>query len=108
MLKKALLFGMLSCFSLAAYSEQQHHNLAVNTCRALPAGDLQIVGISEADNQSRSIIFSATAFREKVVDRYLSFCLMSLAAGSKLRIGYLDCTGTVCTTTGGTSLNAYK
>ncbi len=108
MFQKAISVLVLLSVSCYASSEQQHHNLTINTCRTLPSGDIQILGNSETDNQNRSIMFSGSGFQEKVIDRYLSLCLTSLASGSKLRIDYLDCTGTSCATTGNTSLNIYK
>jgi hypothetical protein len=98
---------LFSC-TYSAYSGEEHHNFIIDTCRALPSGYIQIVGISETDSQSRSILFTNGDFLEKVLDRYLSLCLTSLASGAKLRIDYLNCTSTTCVTTGGTSLNLFK
>ena len=107
MLKKFIVSTLFCCISFSAYSEQQHHDLTIITCRALPSGDLQIVGLSKADHEARKINFSATTFKEKVLDRYLSLCLTSHARGAKLGIDYLECTGTACVTTTSTSLNSY-
>lgn len=104
------LSGVFLMITVSTFVEAdiQHHNFAVNTCRALQSGDLQIQGVSETDNQSRRITFSATSFQEKVVDRYASFCMASLTSGSKLRIDYLYCTGINCETTPDTTISFYK
>lgn len=99
---------LLATTSALAKAEIQHHNFTVGTCRAFQSGDLQIQGFSETDNQSRIIAFSASAFKEKILDRYISFCIASLSSGSKLRIDYLNCTGTACVTTPDTTINFYK
>lgn len=101
----SLCFFSLSCMTQAA---EQHHNLSVATCRALPSGDIQILGVSDTDNQTRSVLFSTSVFKEKVLDRYLSLCLASLTSSNKLRLDYLDCTGTTCSPTTNSSLNFYK
>ncbi len=83
--------------SLGAIAEEQHHNLSISLCRAFPNGDIQISGISEVDNQERSLIYTTSMFQEKVMDRYLSLCITAYASGSKFRADYLACTGTTCT-----------
>lgn len=104
------MFGVFLLVTTSAFAtaDIQHHNFAIGTCRAFQSGDLQIQGISETDNQSRLITFSAVSFKEKVIDRYVSFCMASLASGNKLRIDYLNCTGTACVTTSDTTINFYK
>lgn len=108
MLKQIIFSILIILISFSALSEVQHHNFSINICRTLPSGDIQIAGKSETDSQNRLINFSTSSFQEKVIDRYLSLCLTSLSSGAKLRIDYLDCSGTSCTATSNTSLNLYK
>lgn len=107
-MKKIAITVLLVCASISAYADQAHHNLTVNVCRASLGGDLQIIGVSDTDNQSKNIMFANTVVKEKIIDRYLSLCLTSFASGTKLRIDYLDCNGAACVTTTNTTLSIFK
>tara|TARA_R110001599_G_scaffold249359_1_gene449227 strand:- start:13381 stop:13704 length:324 start_codon:yes stop_codon:yes gene_type:complete len=103
MFRKKVLFVFLFTVPFFAYSEE-HHNLSISGCRALATGDIQVTGTSSSDSQKRSIMLLNSKFQEKILDRYLSLCLASQASSSLLRVSYLNCVGTSCTTTGSTSL----
>lgn len=83
----------------------EHHNFEVTSCRSFQNGNITISGISQTDNQERSVSFIASGSNEKVIDRYLSMCMASLTAGKVLRIDYIDCPNTNCTMTSSTTLN---
>jgi len=104
-------YFILACailYSASAFSAEEHHNLSVNACRALPSGDLQVRGLSSADNALRSIIFAKASFSEKIVSNFLSLCMVSLASSKILRVDYLNCDGVSCVTTNNTSLTFLK
>ena len=94
--------------TLNCNADEEHHNLKVNNCRAQPSGYIQILGISESDNLERNLTFSTDMFSEKVLDRYFSLCMASIASGLNLRIDYLECTENSCTPKSNTTAQLYK
>ena len=107
MLKK-IIFVSTICCSITSFAEEQHHNISVSACRALPYGDIQVRGLSKIDNKERSITFAKASFDEKVIGNFLSLCMTSLASSSLLRIDYLQCTNLSCVVTNNTSLTLLK
>lgn len=107
-MNRFFIFGFAILFSSSAFSIEQHHNLSVNACRALPYGDLQVRGVSNLDSAERSITFAKANFNEKVIGHFLSLCMASLASSKALRIDYLDCNGTSCFTSNNTSVTFLK
>lgn len=107
-ISNTILVVVLSVFSVKTIAVEEHHNIQVNNCRVHPSGNIQILGLSDSDNINKSLTFSPELVSEKVLDRYLSLCLSSIASGLKLRIDYLDCTGGQCTPKTGTTVQIIK
>ncbi|CCN34331.1 exported hypothetical protein [Vibrio nigripulchritudo SO65] len=107
-MKKFTILIFLLLVSSVTFAAQEHHNFTVGTCRALPTGDMQLEGISDTDGHKRLIAFPASQFKDRVIDRYLSLCMASLASSLKLRVDYLECNGRSCVPTNSTSLNYFK
>ncbi|WNO11177.1 hypothetical protein [Teredinibacter sp. KSP-S5-2] len=108
MIKKTLSILVLLGVSSGLYAEE-HHDLEISICRALPSGNILLRGVSSTDNQNRDLVFTeSSSLKEAVLDRYLSLCMAAFATGKILRADNLICTGTSCNPTGATSLSLKK
>lgn len=95
-------------FCGAAHAQVSHHNVEVQSCRAIPNGALQILGKSDTNNLNYSLTYSVSGFSETIIDRYFSLCMAALATEKKLRLDYLVCSGQSCTPQGISSIQLIK
>lgn len=97
-------FAALLLMSANVFAVEEAHNFQAKQCRARPGGQVEIVGISATDGVSRHLTFPTSLFNKDALDRYLSLCMTALVSGVILRVDYVECTGTTCETTSGTTV----